>query len=478
MQCHLTSSTMSTRTTRPKSRITSPDFATAKPFHREKRTHAASAISPDDLLRFLDEITSGPGTAPPPASPVSPLVHNLTGISSPSLSVPVHVASPPLFPPASSSLDMTAPNGLGFNPSPFSLSPSFSKDQVAPQHLTTSFALASKPFDAGDILLPFDLEPSTAASLDILAFPMFDPTASDAAFSSAAGPFDPSTSSTAAVHPLALDKALDSPLGLASSLASPLSEFLSSPMFSVAGESSVPSATMSELPLPSPYEPALANPGATATDDGGPLPWFPPLPTSASLLYGTPLDAPAPTTTILRPLPPAPFAPPLPTSGATAVTPTAAAAGASKKRPAPTGFRPGAPALLPLDAPIQTRHSVIPSVTSKKRRTSAAEKALAKRGVTPAPVPAAPVGGADGASAAGDAAAAAAAADDHDGDADELPADIVAAVERKRLQNTLSARKSRARKQARLHELEGENEALRRRVDELETLLGLVAAGR
>jgi cell division protein FtsB len=52
-----------------------------------------------------------------------------------------------------------------------------------------------------------------------------------------------------------------------------------------------------------------------------------------------------------------------------------------------------------------------------------------------------------------------------------LPADIVAAVERKRLQNTLSARKSRARKHARLQELETENEALRARIAELEARL-------
>jgi hypothetical protein len=326
--------------------------------------------------------------------------------------------------------------------------------------LTTSLASASKPFDAGDILLPFDLEPATARPLDILAFPMFDPSASDAPSASSAAPFDPSVSSTAAVHPLTLDMTLDSPLGLASSLTSPLSEFLASPMFSVGGESSVPSATMSELPLPSPYEPMLANPGATDAGDGAALPWFPPLPTSASLLFGAHANPPVLTTTVLRPLPSAPFASPLPSlpsADATAAPSPTTAAASTKKRPAPTGFRPGALPLLPLDAPIQARHSVIPSATSKKRKTSAAEKALAKRGETPAPV-----GEAEGFSA---------------GEEQELPADIVAAVERKRLQNTLSARKSRARKQARLQELEGENEALRRRVEELETLLGLVAAG-
>ncbi|BGP47333.1 hypothetical protein JCM10450v2_003185 [Rhodotorula kratochvilovae] len=453
MQCHLTSSTMSTHPTRPRSRITSPDFTTAKPFHREKCADAAPAISPDDLLKFLDDLTSGPGTAPPPATPASPSVHNFTGLPSPSLSVPVHaVASMPLFPPASSSLDLTAASGLGLDTSPFSLSLSYSKDQVAPQYSSTPFASASKPFDAGDILLPFDLEPATAGSLDILAFPMFDTSPPDAPSSSSSAPFAPSAPSTAAVDPLAFDATLDSPLGLASSLASPLSEFLASPMFSVAGESSVPSATMSELPLPSPYEPALATAVAA---EGAPLQWFPPLPTSASLLFGAPLDAPAPappTSTILRPLPPTPFASPLPPLPAASAP--APAAPSSKKRPAPTGFRPGAPPLLPLDAPIQSRHSVIPSATSKKRKTSAAEKALAKRG---APSPA-PSGG------------------EVEGEAD-LPADIVAAVERKRLQNTLSARKSRARKQARLQELEGENEGLRRRVEELEALLGLASAG-
>lgn len=43
---------------------------------------------------------------------------------------------------------------------------------------------------------------------------------------------------------------------------------------------------------------------------------------------------------------------------------------------------------------------------------------------------------------------------------EELPADIVAQVERKRLQNTMSARKSRARKQMRMQELEEENRGL------------------
>lgn len=42
----------------------------------------------------------------------------------------------------------------------------------------------------------------------------------------------------------------------------------------------------------------------------------------------------------------------------------------------------------------------------------------------------------------------------------DVPSDLVAAVERKRLQNTLSARKSRQRKAAKLDELEARNKVL------------------
>lgn len=321
--------------------------------------------------------------------------------------------------------------------------------------------------------MPFDLEPAAQDSvatappgpLDLLALPVFD-----TAHPSTAAPFDP----------VALDAMLESPLGLASAASvSPLSEFLASPLFSLAGDSTVPSATMSELPLPSPYDAALSAP-LSASADGPALAWFPPLPASSSAVSAVPQASsllfesgagapPTPASTVLRPLPP-PL--PTPTFAAPALPPAAAAAAAkgaassSSKRPAPTGFRPGAPPLLPLDAPVQSRHSVLPSATSKKRKTSAAEKALAKRGRTASATPAPDSGeGVLPAVASGG-------GGEHD---DNLPADIVAAVERKRLQNTLSARKSRARKQARMQELEGENEVLRRRVAELEALLGLSA---
>lgn len=254
----------------------------------------------------------------------------------------------------------------------------------------------------------------------------------------------------------------------------------------------MPSAAMSELPLPSPLdEPApLAQVAGLAADPGSTLAWFPPHPSSASVLFDSIVAAaavpPPPggnAPTVLRELPPAAPSAPHPTprlaslgstfsphmppaapsaavesrrasSSSTAVASASIDMAAPPKR-APTGFRQVE--LLPLDAPIQSRSSVLPSATSRKRKTAGAERALAKRGRTE--TPAAEEAASHGSPALGD------------GDAGDLPADIVAAVERKRLQNTLSARKSRARKQARLQELETENDALRARIAELEARL-------
>ncbi|GAA5902941.1 hypothetical protein JCM6882_009167, partial [Rhodosporidiobolus microsporus] len=315
------------------------------------------------------------------------------------------------------------------------------KGQDAPQP-STAFAAPTKAFDAGDILLPFDLEPSSSSlsAQDLLAFPVFDP-----------APISQPPPLSLSTDPLSLDAALESPLGLngsASSTTSPLSEFLASPMFSLPG-SALPSTTFSELPLPSP--PADATPATTA------LPFFPPLPSTdlSSFAYS------APASTFLRPSPPLPT-PPLPVPSPSPALPSTAK---GKKRPTkPTGFAPTATPLLALDAPIQSRSSVLPSATSRKRKTAAAEKALAKRRKSD--------GSEDGTPAPAPELGAAAVEGDED-----LPADIVAAVERKRLQNTLSARKSRARKQARLQELESENEALKARVEELERILAAAAGG-
>lgn len=137
-----------------------------------------------------------------------------------------------------------------------------------------------------------------------------------------------------------------------------------------------------------------------------------------------------------------------------ALTPAAyLAERASRGRP--TGFRaPTAP--LALDAPVQARAvPAAPTATSRKRLTAKGEMLLAKRArLSPdAAPPAAPVGlGGDDAPV-------------------EIPPDVEDAMERKRLQNTLSARRCRARKQARVQELEDENEQLRRRIIELEAML-------
>lgn len=55
----------------------------------------------------------------------------------------------------------------------------------------------------------------------------------------------------------------------------------------------------------------------------------------------------------------------------------------------------------------------------------------------------------------------------------DISPEIVSAVEKKRLQNTLSARKSRLRKQGEMESLKEENERLKARVEELKKMLGL-----
>lgn len=110
---------------------------------------------------------------------------------------------------------------------------------------------------------------------------------------------------------------------------------------------------------------------------------------------------------------------------------------------------------MSIDAPIQPRSYLLPSVTSRKRKTTAVERELIKRKGA-------------GKSAGQDEATV----------EEAIPSDLVAAVERKRLQNTLAARKSRQRKQERLgeleernKELEAENDGLKQRVEQLEALL-------
>ncbi|GAA5987023.1 hypothetical protein JCM10908_000995 [Rhodotorula pacifica] len=428
--------------------------------NHENKTRPLSSTDLHHLASFLERVTSGPDDASSTSSAfTSPILTN--GTSSPPLSNSV-TASPlfgtvamsdsfePLFPPAHS-------------------------------NVLASLPIETKKADSGDF--PFDIDPASLGhTYELLAFPAFESNAGSNA------------TATGLADPVAFDNLLESPLGLSESGGSstdpsPLSDFLASPLFSsVSGyESAMQSATMSELPLPSPSGASLAAAGAAQPPSN--LAWFPPHPSTSSLLYDSimaaasqPPSASGSTATILRELPPAPspnpphptpllaslgssFSPqlsgmPLPAAPSrrpsSSSTPAAATASASAPQPkrAPTGFRQVE--LLPLDAPIQSRNSVLPSATSRKRKTAGAERALAKRGRTETPaledLP-------SGSPALADA------------DADDLPADIVAAVERKRLQNTLSARKSRARKQARLQELETENESLRARIAELEARL-------
>ncbi|BGP31327.1 hypothetical protein JCM10296v2_003091 [Rhodotorula toruloides] len=418
----------------------------------DNKNDTTASTSDSDLMRLLGELTSGPGALTPA---LSPSVHsfNTPGLSSPSLSVPVHDPSV-----LSTGNAFVSASALGLDALAPVASVHSNEEHVKPQ-LSSSFAQASKPFDAGDMSLPFDLDFTQFSGFDVVtAFPVLDVSPH------LVGPSIKSSDAPSVVDPLVFDSSLDSPLGLSGSLStetSPLSDLLASPLFSVGPDSAVPSATISELPLPhvthgtplfgSTSSATLPTPSLAASSAN--LAWFPPLPSG--------LSSAVPSPTILRPLPAAPSAP-HPSPSMTPWTPALSyrdsdsapsSSTSSKPKRAPTGFRQCSAPLLPLDAPIQPRNSVIPSSTSRKRKTAAAEKALAKRGRTGesvAPELTAPMG-----------------------EGEELPEDIVAAVERKRLQNTLSARKSRARKQARLQELEQENEALKARVAQLEQALGL-----
>lgn len=235
-------------------------------------------------------------------------------------------------------------------------------------------------------------------------------------------------------NPLAFDRGLESPLGLDS----PYSEFLASPMFDDAGD----------VPPPLDFDyPTL----------------FPPAPTTTPSFRPT---VPAPSSaTHLRPSPalpalhssshPTPSVQPLPSCETSTAVPALSEATEAAPRPRPTGFRGASTPLVPIDAPIQPRSYLTPSATSRKRKTTAVERELAKRGCAPA----------------------------SKGEAtpiveEPIPSDLVAAVERKRLQNTLAARKSRQRKQERLgeleernRELEEENDGLKQRVKQLEGML-------
>lgn len=158
----------------------------------------------------------------------------------------------------------------------------------------------------------------------------------------------------------------------------------------------------------------------------------------------------------------------------------------SATRPNATGFRGAATKLVALDAPIGQRTYKKDSATSKKRKTTQTQRAMDKRRRAEA-------GEASGSATPGPSSrssdgeheeAVKVEEGERDGE-EEIPDDLLSAEERKRRQNTLSARKSRQRKQERLGLLEEENvelkaelegersahEETRRRLDEAVALL-------
>lgn len=399
--------------------------------HHQSEGGGTHVTSRDDLLHFLDSLS--PRSSSTINTPSVQEQQSVTGPSSTSLSVqstpfafenPEHVSTSSLgffFDPLVVSDDTNNTNNINKQDS-----------QVKPLSSSSTFSMNGKGFDAGDISMPFDL---SLPLFDTIVYPVLHQTTEKLPSSIPLG---------SGIDPVALDSTLDSPLALSQD-ASPWSDLLASPMFSLPN-----SGTVSETPLP-PLDPSFDTP--SSTEPVGSL--FPPLPTPSSLPYDSN------STTTLRPLPPIPVRPDLAPLQQSVSSPSSAymtlptppllpsrstsSSDTKPKRPEPTGFRTTIP-LLDLDAPIQSRNPVVASSTSRKRKTAGAEKALAKKRarqeISPTPVVESVSGGGDPV------------------DPEELPADIAAQVERKRLQNTLSARKSRARKQAKMQELEEENRLL------------------
>lgn len=242
-------------------------------------------------------------------------------------------------------------------------------------------------------------------------------------------------------NPLVQDHELDSPLGLEQD--SPFSELLASPAFGLlASPSALVGLTGGEPDFHALFPPPPHS-YATAPLPIHHLPSFPPLP--PLLPSANPDLSPFLSNSSTPALSPQQQSPPA-TIDTTSAT-----------RPRATGFRGASTPLLGLDAPIRPREYKVPSATAKKRKTTAIERGLAKRGRS--------------------------SSQEAEKREEEIPEDLLDAAERKRLQNTLSARKSRQRKQNRLaeleqksSELEQENEGLKRRVLELETIMRSIGA--
>lgn len=248
-----------------------------------------------------------------------------------------------------------------------------------------------------------------------------------------------SSSAPSSTNPFAFDQLLESPLGLNDS---PSSSLMASPLF--AASSAPASGSLTPLPFDdeefsfSSLFPAADHSALATHLQSNP----PPPPHDRSFDVSFLLDS-------FTSASPAPSAGVPSCSRSTSAAPSAS--GPSKRKP--TGFKPEIP-LLSADAPVQDRAYVLPSSTSRKRQPAVLAKELAKRQRKGEDVSA--LQSADG----------------------ELSQDLLDVIEKKRLQNTLAARKSRARKQGRLEELEKENdelraesEGLRERVRRMEALL-------
>ncbi|GAA5884398.1 hypothetical protein JCM16303_003671 [Sporobolomyces ruberrimus] len=425
-----------------------------------RRVSEDGSVTPDDLLDFLDSLSP---------SETRSQTQSVTGLSSTSLSIqpsPTFAFAPldePLFPTTvEHSSSSSASSSLGFL---FDSISHLEHNNI--KHIPSTFATNVKGFDAGDISMPFDL----SLPFDTIAYPVLE--SGIPVYPSSSSSDKPSSTvplGSGIVDPVAFDQTLDSPLAFSSQGASPWSDLLASPMFSLPNSGSV-----SETPLP-PLDPSSSSSSNTfdfaTSSSSSSLPLFGPLPTPSALPYDS-------SSTTLRPLPPLPLhrpsfdsstsrqvsASPSPTQSTSSLvlpTPPPLQSAPTPARPEPTGFRTTQPLLGP-DAPIQTRNPLLSSSTSRKRKTAGAEKALAKKRLLEQQSEASSM-------------------DVEPLNPEELPADIVAQVERKRLQNTMSARKSRARKQMRMQELEEENKGLmeenQRLKAQLELFLGSSTASR
>lgn len=267
---------------------------------------------------------------------------------------------------------------------------------------------------------------------------------------------DTKTNTSSLQAPYQFDRGLQSPLGFGS----PYSEFLASPAFDEdpndlelpaldfdfpGGEEQSPLPEMSApAPVPSSYIVAPPAPAPLSLDFSYPAP------TSSHQPAPTVSFAPA-ASTLPLPLPSFTFTTPdSPSSSTTVGTPSSTSTSGKRRS---NGYRASSTPLVALDAPIQSRSYILPTTTSRKRKTTAVERELLKRGHQPQIAPDAST-------------------------LEAIPKDLVQAAERKRLQNTLSARKSRARRAQQLEEmeeknrcLEGENDVLKARVRQLEEML-------